>query len=276
MTTTDAAVGRLLICATPIGNLQDVTLRVLSALAAADVVACEDTRHTRVLLERHGVQAALVSFHEHNETARARELVARIRAGETVALVSDAGTPLISDPGYGLVRACIDADIHVEVLPGPSAVVSALIASGEPAARWCFAGFLPRKRSELKELLAGAGETLVAFESPRRLPATLALLAELDPERRVAVCRELTKRHEEVRRGCAAELADVYASPPRGEVVLVIAAAAPAQAGREQALASLRELIGAGAKARPAAAAVAKLTGISANELYRQLTRGGQ
>ena len=276
MTTTDAAVGRLLICATPIGNLQDVTLRVLTALAEADVVACEDTRHTRVLLERHGLQAALVSFHEHNEAPRARELVGRMRAGATVALVSDAGTPLISDPGYQLLRACIDADIPVEVLPGPSAVVSALIASGEPAAQWRFAGFLPRKRSELKELLAGAGETLVAFESPRRLPATLALLAELDPERRVAVCRELTKRHEEVRRGSAAELAGAYVSPPRGEVVLVIGAAPPARAGREQALESLRELIGAGAKARPAAAAVAKLTGISANELYRQLTRGGQ
>jgi len=206
MTSTQAPVGRLVVCPTPIGNLEDVTLRVLDVLARADVVACEDTRHTRVLLERHDISARLLSLHEHNERARASELVARIGAGALVALVSDAGTPLVSDPGFALMRACHDAELPVEVLPGPSAVVTALVASGLPAERWCFAGFLPRARGELETLLAGATETLVAFESPRRLAATLTLLAARDPERPVAVCRELTKLHEEVVRGSAREV----------------------------------------------------------------------
>jgi len=277
MTTAGAAVGRLVVCPTPIGNLEDVTLRLLAVLGEADVVACEDTRHTRVLLERYAIRASLVSFHEHNERARAGELVARIRAGELVALVSDAGTPLVSDPGFELVRACLAEGLAVEVLPGPSAVLTALVASGLPAERWRFAGFLPRRRAELESLLAQATETLVAFESPRRLPATLTALAEREPERPAAVCRELSKLHEEVRRGTARELADHYLeSPPRGEVVLVLGAVAPGRPRREEALAALRDVVGAGAKARPAAAAVAKLTGLAANELYRELTRGGQ
>src|ERR1017187_2021574 len=201
MGTVRAAVGRLVVCPTPIGNLEDVTLRVLTALGEADVVACEDTRHASILFKRYGLTAKLVSFHEHNERARATELVARMRGGATVALVCDAGMPLISDPGFALVRACVEADITLEVLPGPSAVVTALVASGLPAERWCFVGFLPRKRSELEKLLAHATETLVAFESPRRLVATLELLAASEPERPAAVCRELTKLHEEVRRG---------------------------------------------------------------------------
>jgi 16S rRNA (cytidine1402-2'-O)-methyltransferase len=274
MSPREAPIGRLVVCPTPIGNLEDVTLRVLAALAAADVVACEDTRHTRRLLDRHGISAGLVSYHEHNERARAQELTRRIAAGEVVALVSDAGTPLVSDPGFELVRACIAADLPLEVLPGPSAAVTALVASGLPAGRWCFAGFLPRARGELQGLLARAEETLVAYESPRRLAATLAVLAELDPERPVAVCRELTKLHEEVRRGSAAELAEHYRdSPARGEVVLVCGAAPAGSADRERALESLRALIDAGARARPAAAAVARLTGVPANELYRALTR---
>lgn len=220
-----SAPGRLVVCPTPIGNLEDVTLRVLSALREADVVACEDTRRTRVLLERYGVKARLVSYHEHNEERRAGELVERMRGGETVALVSDAGMPLVSDPGYVLVRACVAAGLEVEVLPGPSAVLAALVASALPADRWRFAGFLPRKRGELGRVLSEPGGTLVAFESPRRVPRTLAALAELDPEREVAVCRELTKMHEEVVRGRAGELAERYRdAPPRGEVVLVIGA----------------------------------------------------
>src|SRR5205085_931119 len=220
--------GRLVVCPTPIGNLEDVTLRVLSALRDADVIACEDTRRTRTLLDRYGVRAPLVSYHEHNEERRAAELVERMRAGAVVALVSDAGMPLISDPGYVLVQSCVAAGIAVEVLPGPSAVIAALVASGLPGDSWRFAGFLPRKRGELREVLARAGEaTLVAFESPRRVPATLRVLAELDPERPVAVCRELTKVHEEVVRGSAAELAKRYGdAPPKGEVVLVVGPAA--------------------------------------------------
>jgi len=160
--------GRLVVCPTPIGNLEDVTLRALAALRDADVVACEDTRRTRVLLDRFGVKAKLVSYHEHNEERRARELVERMGAGDTVALVSDAGMPLVSDPGYVLVRECVAAGLAVEVLPGPSAVLTALVASGLPSDRWHFAGFLPRRKGELRELFAG-DETLVAFESPRRL-----------------------------------------------------------------------------------------------------------
>src|SRR5438034_9041036 len=171
------AAGRLVVCPTPIGNLEDVTLRVLAALREADVVACEDTRRTRVLLDRYGVSARLVSYHEHNEEKRSAELVERMRAGEVVALVSDAGMPLVSDPGYVLVRACVAAGLEVEVLPGPSAALAALVASALPADRWRFAGFLPRKRGELRRLLSEPGPTPVAFELPRRVPATLARLA---------------------------------------------------------------------------------------------------
>ncbi|MBN1528826.1 MAG: 16S rRNA (cytidine(1402)-2'-O)-methyltransferase [Thermoleophilaceae bacterium] len=269
--------GRLVVCPTPIGNLEDVTLRVLAALREADVVACEDTRRTRVLLDRYGVKARLVSYHEHNERARAGELVDRMRDGSTVALVSDAGMPLVSDPGYLLVRACVAAGLPVEVLPGPSAAITALVASGLPAAEWRFQGFLPRKRGELEAVLREPGGTLVAFESPRRVPATLAVVAALDPERGVAVCRELTKAHEEVVRGSAAELAERYAGdPPRGEVVLVLG---PTESGEREgedaaALDALRRLVEAGAKPRAAAGVVAELTGGSANALYRALTSG--
>ncbi len=267
---------RLVVCPTPIGNLEDITLRVLSALREADVVACEDTRRTRTLLERYGVTATLVSYHEHNEAARAAELVERMRGGDTVALVSDAGMPLVSDPGYVLVQACIAAGLPVEVLPGPSAAVAALVASGLPADQWRFAGFLPRKRGELRRAFADTGVTLVAFESPKRVPATLSVLEEIDPGRQVAVCRELTKLHEEVVRGTAAELARRYeGSAPKGEVVLVVGPAAPMEADPDAApagLDQLRRLVEAGAKPRPAAQAVAELTGASANALYRALT----
>jgi len=285
MTSAGASVGRLVVCPTPIGNLEDVTLRVLAALREADVVACEDTRHTRVLLERHGIATKLLSYHEHNERARAAELVERMRTGAVVALVSDAGMPLVSDPGFALVRACIGANLPVEVLPGPSSVMTALVASGLPNERWRFVGFLPRKAAERGRLLERAAETLVAFESPRRLAGVLEQLSGSDPDRQVAVCRELTKLHEEVRRGTAAELAAYYSEQaPRGEVVLVVGAVGvsasgsgisgsrPADVHRADALAALRELVDAGARARPAAKVVAKLTGASANELYRQLT----
>jgi 16S rRNA (cytidine1402-2'-O)-methyltransferase len=270
--------GRLVVCPTPIGNLEDVTLRVLSALREADIVACEDTRRTRVLLDRYGVKARLVSYHEHNEQARSSELVERMRGGEVVALVSDAGMPLVSDPGYVLVRACVAAGLPVEVLPGPSAAITALVASGLPANEWVFHGFLPRKKGELRRLLESAEGTLVAFESPRRVPATLALLASVDSSRAVAVCRELTKAHEEIVRGSAAELAERYAeAPPRGEVVLVLgprSGGAASGAGGAAGVEALRRLVEAGAHPRKAAGVVAELTGGSANALYRELTSG--
>jgi 16S rRNA (cytidine1402-2'-O)-methyltransferase len=250
-----------------------VTLRVLSALRDADVVACEDTRRTRVLLDRYGVSATLVSYHEHNERERSAELVRRMTAGETVALVSDAGMPLVSDPGYVLVQACVAAGLEVEVLPGPSAALAALVASGLPGETWRFVGFLPRKRGELPEVFA-APETVVAFESPRRLAASLAVLAELDADRSVAVCRELTKVHEEVVRGTASELAARFAGAEvRGEIVLVVGGADVAAGELGAAVDALRRLVEAGAKARPAAAVVAELTGVSANDLYRALTQ---
>jgi 16S rRNA (cytidine1402-2'-O)-methyltransferase len=263
--------GRLIVCPTPIGNLEDITLRVLAALREADIVACEDTRRTRVLLDRYGVSAELVSYHEHNEAERARELVTKMRSGTVVALVSDAGMPLVSDPGFVLVRACVAAGLAVEVLPGPSAALAALVASALPADRWRFAGFLPRKRRELEQVLA-TPETLVAFESPQRVAASLAILAELDPQRPVAVCRELTKLHEEVVRGAAAELAARYAqTPPRGEVALVVGPAPPPAPDITPAVAAVRRLVDAGAKPRVAAGVVAGLTGTSANALYREL-----
>ena len=264
--------GRLVVCPTPIGNLEDVTLRVLSALRDATVIACEDTRRTRVLLERYGVSATLVSYHEHNERARATQLVQRMDKGDVVALVSDAGTPLVSDPGFVLVRACVAAGLAVEVLPGPSAAVSALVVSGLPADTWRFVGYLPRKRGELATLVR-APETIVAFESPNRVGASLGALAEIDPQRPVVVCRELTKMHEEIVRGSAAELALRYADqPPRGEVVLVLGGAPALEPELEPALAALRRLVEAGAKPRPASSVVASLTGVKANALYRALT----
>jgi 16S rRNA (cytidine1402-2'-O)-methyltransferase len=273
MTTPDGAVGRLVVCPTPIGNLGDVTLRALDALRAADAIACEDTRRTRVLLDRHEIAGALLSYHEHNERERTPELVERMRGGAIVALVSDAGMPLLSDPGYTLVQACIAVGLRVEVLPGASSVPVAIVASGLPAERWCFVGFLPRKRADLERILGESAQTLVAFESPARLPTTLELLAALDPERPVAVCRELTKLHEEVRRGSAIEVAAHYAqAPPRGEIVLVVGASTPGSADLEEALDALRALVDAGARVRPAAGVVAKLTGVSANTLYRELT----
>jgi 16S rRNA (cytidine1402-2'-O)-methyltransferase len=263
--------GRLVVCPTPIGNLEDVTLRVLSALRNADVVACEDTRRTRVLLERYGVQASLVPYHEHNERERTPELVARMRAGEVVALVSDAGMPLVSDPGYWLVRGCVAAGLEVEVLPGPSAALAALVASALPADVWRFVGFLPRKRGALVEVFASA-ETVVAFESPRRVASSLAVLASVDPARPVAVCRELTKRHEEVMRGRVSEILGALDDDPKGEIVLVIGGAPEPLAPDLDACADEAQvLVDGGMKKREAAHAVAERHRVSANEVYEVL-----
>jgi 16S rRNA (cytidine1402-2'-O)-methyltransferase len=267
--------GKLVVCPTPIGNLEDITLRTRRALQEADAIACEDTRRTGLLLERIEIEAQhrLVSYHEGNETERARELAQRIERGDNVALVSDAGMPAISDPGYRLIRACIDRDLDLEVLPGPSAILTALVASGLPTHRFRFQGFLPRRTGELERVLQ-ATETLIAFESPRRLPESLSALAQLAPDRPAAVCRELTKLHEEIVRGTAAELAARYAEEgPRGEVVLVIGGAQADEVPLGPALAALRRLVDeGGARPRPAAGVVAELTGTSANALYRALT----
>jgi len=262
----------LAVCATPIGNLEDVTLRVLRELAEADLVLCEDTRRTKILLERHGIDAKLLSYHEHNEAERTAQVLPRLEAGERIALTSDAGLPGVSDPGARLIAAALEAGVPVTVLPGASAVETALVASGLVGERYQFLGYLPRgekARAALWEELARWPHPAVAFESPRRLPATLASLAAAMPDRPVAVCRELTKRFEEVIRGSAAEAAAQVAEPPKGEITLVLGAFEPDKGDEEDALAAVAELVGAGAGRRQAADVVARLTGQARNRLYR-------
>ncbi len=264
--------GKLFVCPTPIGNLADVTPRVREALVGADYIACEDTRRTGSLLEKIGIRPAptLVSNHEGNEVPRASELVKRIERGARVALVSDAA---ISDPGYRLIRACIDRGLDLEVLPGPSSVPVALVASGLPTNRWRFEGFLPRRAGEMERVLRSA-ETVVAFESPRRITDSLAALASIAPDRPAAVCRELSKLHEEVRRGTLAELSRDTGAEVRGEIVLVIGPASDEKLGEDISFAvdALRALVQSGARPRAAATIVAALTGTRANDLYRALT----
>ena len=267
--------GMLVVCPTPIGNLDDVTPRVREALVSADYIACEDTRRTGSLLDKLGIRPAprMISNHEGNEAARATELAQRIERGETVALVSDAGMPAISDPGYKLIRRCIDRDLDVTVLPGPSVVPVALVASGLPTDRWRFEGFLP-KRSEAMEQVLRSDVTVVAFESPRRVGESLAALAAIAPDRPVAVCRELTKMHEEVARASLAELARRFRGDVKGEIVLVIGPAASEDHDHDIGFAvdALRHLVQSGARPRAAASVVAALTGTRANDLYRALT----
>ncbi len=266
--------GRLTVCPTPIGNLGDLSDRARAALTEADLVACEDTRRTGLLYERLELtRPRLVSNHEGNEAERAAQIVQQMERGARVVLITDAGTPVISDPGFRLVRACIDRGLDIEVLPGPSAVITALVASGLPPDRWRFEGFLPRRAGELERVLSG-GETVVAFESPRRLPESLAALATLAPERRAAVCRELTKLHEEVARGTLSELARRFREDVKGEIVVVIAPSDSSSASPDTAFAvdALRRLVQAGARPRAAASVVAALTGTRANDLYTGLT----
>ncbi len=261
----------LAVCATPIGNLADVTLRVLEELGAADTVLCEDTRHTRILLERHGIEARLLSYHQHNEATRLVDLIPRLQAGERIALVSDAGLPGINDPGARLVAAAIAAGVAVTVLPGPSAVETALVASGLVGEQYRFVGYLPRsekERSALWQELSAWPHPTVAFESPKRLPATLASLAVADPGRHVAVCRELTKLHEEVVCEPAATLAERFHVAPKGEVTLVIGPSTQPAGDEDAAVAAVVELVAAGAQRRVAAGVVARLTGGSRNALY--------
>jgi 16S rRNA (cytidine1402-2'-O)-methyltransferase len=262
----------LAVCATPIGNLEDVTLRVLRELREADVVLCEDTRHTRVLLGRHGIEATLISYHEHNEAKRTAELLPRLQAGQRVALVSDAGMPGISDPGARLIAAALDAGVPVTVLPGPSAVETGLVASGLLGDRYQFVGYLPRGEKALESLWAEVARwpwPVVAFESPQRLPRTLRSLAAALPARPVAVCRELTKRFEEIVRGTSEELSARFAEPPKGEIVLVLGPAevvVDEPAGAE----AVAELVRAGLGRRQAADLVARLTGASRNALFKR------
>lgn len=270
----------LYICPTPIGNLGDVTLRVLDVLRRVDLIACEDTRHTAVLLRRYGIETPTVSHHDHNESERAQMLLPLLREGKDVAVVSDAGMPGLSDPGFTLVRACAAEGLPVTVLPGPSAISTALVLSGLPASRFAFVGFLARGRKRVLEQIAafdGSGAAVIAFESPRRVRSTLEVIGSRWPDRRLAVCRELTKVHEEVVRGTAAEVLAGLADPVRGEVVLVLEPAGDDAARRtgarlpgaeERAREALDALSRLGVGTKDAAGVVATLTGLPGRRAY--------
>ena len=211
---------------TPVGNLEDITLRALRVLREADVIAAEDTRHAAVLLKHHGISRPLLSLHEHNEAQRAEEIARRLAAGENIAVLSDAGTPGISDPGFRVVRACLGRGLEFTVLPGPTSILPALVGSGLPLHEFYFGGFLPVKSGRRQSVLAEAvarRETSIFFESPHRIAKSLAVLAELAPERPVCVARELSKKFEEYWRGPASELAArADKQPPRGEICLLV------------------------------------------------------
>jgi 16S rRNA (cytidine1402-2'-O)-methyltransferase len=276
--------GRLQVVATPIGNLADLSARAREALSSADVIAAEDTRHTRVLLRAIGIAKPLVSLHEHNESQRTPELLARLAAGETIALVSDAGTPLLSDPGLELVQRAARAGFEVHAIPGPSAITSALAVAGLPTDRFCFEGFLPSRERERRTALAAVAHeprTLVFFEAPHRILRTLAdMAAEFGAQRPAAVARELTKAHETIYRGTLQELlarAQAEENFQRGEITLVVQGAAAAAAGVDQTL--LRRAVELLAPELPpgrVAAIAAQLSGASRAAAYALLTRAGR
>jgi 16S rRNA (cytidine1402-2'-O)-methyltransferase len=261
----------IILAATPIGNLGDASRRLVEALGTAQIIAAEDTRTTIHLLSALGIEnrPRLIPLHEHNEDARAAEVVELAR-DQDVLVLSDAGMPAISDPGFPLVAAAAAAGVQVTVLPGPSAVLAALAVSGLPTDRFTFEGFLPRKgRVAYFTALAREPRTMVFFESPNRLPAALADLATaLGPDRRAVVCRELTKLHEEVRRGTAAELAEYFAEGARGEICLVVAGSAPATASLPDGIAQVLLLVAQGVRLKEASAEVAESTGLSRRDLY--------
>jgi 16S rRNA (cytidine1402-2'-O)-methyltransferase len=268
----------LYLIATPIGNLEDITYRAVRVLGEADVIACEDTRHTRVLLDRYGIRKPVVSYHEHNEVERSAELAARLRAGETVALVSDAGTPLVSDPGYRLVRAAIDNDIPVHPLPGASAALAALAGSGLPTDAFRFGGFLPSKahqRRKALEALAGETATLVFYEAPHRIVEALEAIEETLGPRPVVLARELTKVHEEFLRGTPAELRAALAARDavRGEFTLLVGKGDTAQPDDGPPGEAVQALMRSGVARMEAIKTVARRRGLSKRQVYEMLLK---
>ncbi|HEU4932428.1 MAG TPA: 16S rRNA (cytidine(1402)-2'-O)-methyltransferase [Pyrinomonadaceae bacterium] len=272
--------GNLYLVATPIGNLADITHRALQVLKDVDLIACEDTRHTNKLLNHYGIATKTISYHEHNEQQRAGHLIEKLKEGSDIAVVSDAGTPSISDPGFRLVRAAIENDINVVPVPGPSALISALIAAGLPTDEFFFAGFLPSRpnarRTRLTELQSVPG-TLIFYEAPHRLAKTLKDALEVLGEREAVVARELTKLHEEIRRGRLSELAADYADMKndiRGEIVVLIDrnVIATATTKSETSIATLVEQFEQeGLDHRAALKKAARELGLSRAEAYRQL-----
>ncbi|WP_326951667.1 16S rRNA (cytidine(1402)-2'-O)-methyltransferase [Amycolatopsis sp. NBC_01307] len=266
--------GRLVLAATPLGDVRDASPRLAEALAEADVVAAEDTRRFRSLASALDItpRGRVVSFYEDVETARLPRLLESLQAGETVVLVTDAGMPSVSDPGFRLVAACVEADIPVTCLPGPSAVTTALALSGLPCDRFCFEGFAPRKpgeRTKWLTSLVSEPRTVVFFESPHRLASLLAdAAAALGADRRAAVCRELTKTYEEVKRGSLASLAEWAADGVRGEITVVLSGAEPRAVSVADLVAEVADRVSAGERLKSAAAEVAEATGVSKKELY--------
>jgi 16S rRNA (cytidine1402-2'-O)-methyltransferase len=270
------------VVATPIGNAEDITLRALAVLRGVDAIACEDTRVTAKLLARHRIAAPLLAYHDHNAERMRPLLLARLRQGDAIALVSDAGTPLVSDPGFKLVRAAIAEGLPVTTLPGPSAALAALVLSGLPSDRFLFAGFLPPKSTARRRTLAEFGAvpaTLVFFEGASRLAAALEDMAQTLGDRPAAVAREITKLYEEVRRGSLRELAGHYAAsgPPRGEVVVVVGPPTEQPAVTEDALDAQLEAALAEMSLKDASAAVAAATGLKRRDIYaRALALAGR
>ena len=269
-----SASGTLYVVSTPIGNLRDITLRAIDVLRSVDVILAEDTRHSRHLLDHHGIPTRLVSYHEHNEARATERAIARLREGRDVALISDAGTPLLSDPGARIVRAAAEAGILVVPVPGPSALLAALVSSGLESDRFTFFGFLARKGREREDALrdlSSLQHTGVLYEAPNRVAATLADLVDRGAGgRRVVVARELTKQFEEVRRGTVVELAAYYeSSPPRGEVVIVLEGGTVQPLGEDELRSRVRTLRAAGLSARDVAAALVREDGASRNLAYR-------
>ena len=277
-----ASAGVLVLAATPIGDPRDAAPRLAEELTSADVVAAEDTRRLKRLCADLGVtpRGSVLSYHEHNEASRTAELVDRLRAGERVVVVTDAGMPSVSDPGFRLVSAAVEADVAVTCVPGPSAVLMALAVSGLPVDRFCFEGFLPRKGGERARALAALSDerrTMVFFEAPHRIEAALRAMADaFGPQRPAAVCRELTKTYEEVRRGGLAELADWAADGVKGEITVVVGGATARATSVEEVLPGIQERVSAGERLKDVCADVAARTGLSKKALYDAAIHGSR
>ncbi|HXT56161.1 MAG TPA: 16S rRNA (cytidine(1402)-2'-O)-methyltransferase [Candidatus Eisenbacteria bacterium] len=270
--------GSLYIVPTPIGNLEDITFRAVRVLKEVDLIAAEDTRHTQVLLNHYDIRTSVTSYHEHNERGKARELVEQLRQGRSIALLSDAGTPMISDPGYRLVVEAIRAGVQVIPLPGPSAVTAALSAAGLPTDRFGFEGFLPAKKSERRsalEALKKDTKTLIFYEAPHRLKETLADMAEIFGDREVAIGREISKVHEEFLRGALREiLATIEQQTVRGEITLVVqGATSGAPVTEEGVISEIRQLAENGMRVKEISELVGAHHGISKREVYRLALR---
>jgi 16S rRNA (cytidine1402-2'-O)-methyltransferase len=269
--------GRLYVVSTPIGNLEDITYRAVRILKEADWIACEDTRTTRRLLDHYGITTRAISYHEHNETERAAELIARIEEGETGALVSDAGTPLLSDPGYRIVHAAAEAGIRIEPLPGPSALLAALVVSGLPTDQFHFGGFLPAKQGQRRQLLESLSDeaaTLIFYEAPHRILEALDDIAAVLGNRSVVAARELTKMYEEVLRGTAAEIGASLSARDsiRGEFVVLIGKSLEPVTADVPIEVVIDVLIGAGVDRMEAMKTVARERGLSKREVYKLIS----